>query len=313
MKKLILSLGVVFGLFVIANSVSATTANQSASPADQLQPASTITYNEELVVNGTGRFDSVYIGKQDEGGVTFFNGTIINTTTDTDTEAEIPVTFGDDVRIDGRIWRTEEGGDNPIRVADTLVPSVNNTYDLGSSTYQFKDAYFTGTVTVAGLSGTGIVSSNNITDGTIATADIADSAINSVKIAAGAVTQTGESSWDLSTVQTTTTNTPNYDLLTTQVNITTDNSTLLCMFSGTLQNNIEDGSSRIILYVDGSPVPHTLRRGTTSDPNRTFNLAFTALVNVSAGSHTIQVGWNTDAATTASLYGHTLDVIELKK
>jgi len=46
---------------------------------------------------------------------------------------------------------------------------------------------------------------------------------------------------------------------------------------------------------------------------KVFILSFTALVNIDAGDHTFQVGWNTDAATTASLYNHTLDVLELKK
>ncbi len=130
MKKLILSLGIVFGLFLIVGSVSAST-------ADVLQPASTITYNEELVVNATGRFDSVYIGKQGVGGVTFFNGTIINATT-TDDGSGNPVAFGDDVRIDGTLFRTEVGGDNPLKLADTIRPETTNMYDLGTEANVFR-------------------------------------------------------------------------------------------------------------------------------------------------------------------------------
>lgn len=47
------------GMFVLVGVASA------ASTSD-LQPASTITYNEELVVNHTGNFDSIKVGKQDE-------------------------------------------------------------------------------------------------------------------------------------------------------------------------------------------------------------------------------------------------------
>jgi hypothetical protein len=92
---------VVFGLFIFASQTL-------ASSAELLQPAQTITYNEELVVNDTARFDSVYIGKQDVGGVTFFNGTIVNNTTTDDVDN--PVTFGDNVRIDGILFRSDKEG-----------------------------------------------------------------------------------------------------------------------------------------------------------------------------------------------------------
>lgn len=150
----------ILGMSIITLGMLAVAGTVAAAPADDLQPASVITYNEELVVNHTGRFDSVYIGKQDEGGVTFFNGTIVNSTTvSTDDDGAVgadpvgnPVTFGDDVRIDGKIWRTEEGGDNPLKIADTIMPAVNNTYDLGTSSFQFKDGYFAGTLNVGALS-----------------------------------------------------------------------------------------------------------------------------------------------------------------
>ncbi|MFC1663359.1 hypothetical protein ACFL04_04335 [Patescibacteria group bacterium] len=73
---------------------------------------------------GTGReeFDTLAVGQQGVGGVTYFNGTIINDTTNNDGGA-IPVTVGDDVRIDGRIWRgaTAGAGDGmPLIVNDDL-------------------------------------------------------------------------------------------------------------------------------------------------------------------------------------------------
>ena len=182
----ILSLALIFcGVLALAGTVS-------ASSASDLQPASVITYNEELVVNHTGRFNSVYIGKQGVGGVTFFNGTIVNSTKGTN-NSNNPVTFGDDVRIDGQIYRTEVGGSNNLKLADSIQPQTTNTYSLGTSALRMKDGYFAGTLTTAtlaasALSGTGIVNSTNILDGTIATADLADSAVTSAKITDGAIT-----------------------------------------------------------------------------------------------------------------------------
>ena len=150
----------------------------SASTADTIQPAGVITYNEELVVNDTGRFDSVYVGKQDVGGVTFFNGTIVNSTTNDG--ADNPVTFGDNVRIDGEIYRTEKGGDDPLKMSDTVIPTMDNTNDFGSSTNGWKDGYFDGTLNVGALGGTGVVTSTNITDGTITGSDVSSSAALSV-------------------------------------------------------------------------------------------------------------------------------------
>lgn len=64
----------------------------------------------------------VKIGGQDVGGVTQFNGTIINNTTTNGLGN--PVTFGDDVRIDGKIWRGPTSGseDNkPVQIEDGLT------------------------------------------------------------------------------------------------------------------------------------------------------------------------------------------------
>lgn len=47
--------------------------------------------------------NGISIGQQGSGGVTYFNGTIVN---DTSTSlGDNPVTFGDEVRIDGRVFR----------------------------------------------------------------------------------------------------------------------------------------------------------------------------------------------------------------
>jgi len=64
-----------------------------------------ITANETIGAfgEGTAEFDSIKIGQQGIGGVTYFNGSIVNNTSSGGVLN--PVTFGDDIRIDGRVWR----------------------------------------------------------------------------------------------------------------------------------------------------------------------------------------------------------------
>ncbi len=153
MKKLLPFL-TILGIFALVDLAS-------ASPATDLQPAQTITYNEDLTVNGTARFDSAYIGKTTgEGGVTFFNGTMIN-----NSAGSVPLTMGDDLRVDGMIWRGPSKGtadDMPLKIADTLMPALNNVNDIGTEDNQWKDAYFAGEVTVGNLLGTGVIHTNNL-------------------------------------------------------------------------------------------------------------------------------------------------------
>jgi len=157
MKKLSFLIAV-FGIFTLAGSISATT-------ADQLQPAATITHNEDLVVNGTGTFSSLRVGREGEGGVTFFNGTIVNSTT---TEGEDnPITFGDNVRIDGSLFRTEIGGDNALRVADSILPAATNLNDLGSSDLRFKDLYLSGNLTGSVINPNNISASDSPSSGEV--------------------------------------------------------------------------------------------------------------------------------------------------
>ncbi len=88
--------------------------------------------------------DWLRVGVQGEGGVTYFNGTIINETTG-DNDANNPVTFGDNVRIDGRVYRGATAG-----TSDSLPFIVNDNMEV------------TGSLTVGGLSGDGVVSAANI-------------------------------------------------------------------------------------------------------------------------------------------------------
>ncbi|MBU1178717.1 hypothetical protein KJ903_05940 [Patescibacteria group bacterium] len=152
MKKVIGGfLGVLVGVLAIV-------AVAGAAPAEQVQPATIIRYSEPVEITGTltvsnpGYFpQGVHIGSTtaDAGGVTYFNGTIVNASEDADGNDTIPVTFGDDVRIDGIIYRSEEGGDNPLKIADSLRPTADAVYSFGTSDYQFLDAYLSGTVTAA--------------------------------------------------------------------------------------------------------------------------------------------------------------------
>jgi hypothetical protein len=198
----VLSLGLFLGVGVLVVGATST---------EVLQPAGTITYNENLAVNAGGQFNWLQVGKQNKGGVMYFNGTILNNTTNK-SGANNPVTFGDNVRIDGEIYRTEIGGDNPLKLSDTVNPTTTNTYALGSANNRWSDVYakdanFSGTTTIAALSGAGIVTatnlasdsvttekianeavkSENIKNGTIVEADLADNAITSAKISAGAI------------------------------------------------------------------------------------------------------------------------------
>ncbi|MBI3956983.1 MAG: hypothetical protein HY340_03245 [Candidatus Kerfeldbacteria bacterium] len=100
-------------------------------------------------LNGTLLVDSIKIGAQGVGGVTFFNGSILNNTTDANNNG-IPVTFADDVRIDGSIWRgaTSGPGDtSPLRLNDDVRVFGNLTVDSGK------------TITVTGATWVGLTQS----------------------------------------------------------------------------------------------------------------------------------------------------------
>lgn len=113
------------------------------------------------IVQATQTFDdaiavpSLKVGSQGSGGVTFFNGTIINETTDSGGNG-IPVTFGDDVRIDGTIFRgaTAGPGDNyPLKLYDDVTIYGDLTVD-GNSPF------------ISGLSAGDNVAVTNNNDGT---------------------------------------------------------------------------------------------------------------------------------------------------
>lgn len=132
--------------------------------------SSAATHTEEETFQNNTFFESVTnwfqkgikIGQQNTGGVTFFNGTIVNSTTKSGKDN--PVTVGDNLRVDGAIWRTEEGGSNPLKVADTMVPNKDGVYSLGSSSLKFKNAYFSGAVKLGSIDGDGVITGDNISE-----------------------------------------------------------------------------------------------------------------------------------------------------
>ena len=156
MKKLLMlfsAVALIFSTLFVLTTVA------MASDADMLQPASTITYNEDLTVNGVGRFTSIHIGQEGVGGVTYFNGTIVNV------GEHVPVTFGDDVRIDGQIWGGPNKGninDQGLKFADTLLPGMTAINDIGSKSLKWNNLYLAG-----------VLHGNNVNlDGTLNAVDL---------------------------------------------------------------------------------------------------------------------------------------------
>lgn len=154
---------VAFSVLISAGIVQAATRNVTST----LGGAS----GDIFQVDGGFKVSSLHVGAQGVGGVTYFNGTIINNTTTSG--ADNPVTFGDNVRIDGRIYRGSVAG-----TSDTLPVLINDNVEIA------------GSLTVASIASAGVVTSANIADSAIATADVADSAITSAKIADGTITGT---------------------------------------------------------------------------------------------------------------------------
>ncbi|OGY85352.1 MAG: hypothetical protein A3F54_02985 [Candidatus Kerfeldbacteria bacterium RIFCSPHIGHO2_12_FULL_48_17] len=83
-----------------------------------------IVFNNDTTFEGvTNVFkNGITIGQQGTGGVTFFNGTIVNSTVNDD-GSSIPVTFGDDVRVDGAISRGDGSDDEelPVKFGDDVL------------------------------------------------------------------------------------------------------------------------------------------------------------------------------------------------
>lgn len=151
--------------------------------ASQLNVTSTLggSDGDFFQVDGTMMVDSLKVGQQSVGGVTFFNGTIVNETTDL-TNADNPVTFGDNVRIDGRVYRGATAGtadSMPFIVNDNMEVAGNLTVEGGLSLGDSQ------TLTM------GATSVINLTDATVqglSTADLSDGSTVTTTDAAATLT-----------------------------------------------------------------------------------------------------------------------------
>ncbi|PIY96996.1 MAG: hypothetical protein COY66_01900 [Candidatus Kerfeldbacteria bacterium CG_4_10_14_0_8_um_filter_42_10] len=303
-RGLITTLVIIVSTFVTAGLVYAAATHNVTSNLGGIS-------GDAFDLDGTMIIDSLKVGAQGVGGVTFFNGTIINNTTDNG--ADNPITFGDNVRIDGRIYRGATAG-----TSDSQPFIVNDNMEV------------VGSLTVDSLSGSGIVSTDNlandsvttakINDGTIATADLADSSITSAKISNGtiatadlandAVTQGVETA--LTTSTNTTMSGADFDTLTS-LSITTGDSSLFCTWSGYGDTPSNPGGLiRVQMLLDNILVNRTIRITRTSTGiTNAASLETHAILSVEAGTHTVAMQWNTD--TMANMYANTLDCLELKK
>ena len=72
-------------------------------------------------------YDTLTIGRQGTGGVTYFNGTMKNNTTGTG-GADNPVTVGDNMRVDGRVYRGATAG-----TTDSLPFIINDNLEVAGS------------------------------------------------------------------------------------------------------------------------------------------------------------------------------------
>ena len=120
-------LGIMLGVLLFAGGAFAADANM-------LQPASDIVYNENVDINGSLDTDSLRVGTPGLGGVTFFNGTVLN-------EGVDPFTVGDDMRVDGEIYRIQKGGDNPIKISDHMIPTLTNVNNLGTNSNRWGEIW----------------------------------------------------------------------------------------------------------------------------------------------------------------------------
>ena len=123
-------------------------------------------------LDGTLSVSALKVGAQSVGGVTYFNGTVINSTTSS-TGADNPVTFGDNVRIDGRVYRGSVAGTSdtlPFIVNDNMEVKGNLTID-GGVVFGSNQTLTLGSSSVLDVANATIsgLSTSDLSDGTVLT------------------------------------------------------------------------------------------------------------------------------------------------
>ncbi|MFH2105052.1 MAG: hypothetical protein ABII72_02330, partial [Parcubacteria group bacterium] len=161
----------IFGALVMFFSILVIIGTASAAPADQIQPASSaekpaqdVTYTETVIA------PSIKIGAEGVGGVTFFNGSIVNSTTSDG--ADNPVTLADNIRIDGRVWRgaiagPEVDGSTPFIINDNLqvLGTIQGSNLIGAGQLSTSNSGSTGQVLSLNSSGA-LTWADDVTGGT---------------------------------------------------------------------------------------------------------------------------------------------------
>ena len=166
MKKLAFVLGISIAIFVSANF------------ADAVQ-----------IIDDALQVNSLRVGQQGVGGVTYFNGTIVNSTTG-DGDTDNPVTFGDNVRIDGRLYRgaTAGSGDSqPFIINDNL--EVVGSLTVGSTNVLSSISNLQSQINSKGV-GDMLKSTYDVGNNGLIDSDNLDSGIAAALIGTGTVTNT---------------------------------------------------------------------------------------------------------------------------
>ena len=229
--------------------------------------------------------------------------------------------------VSGGISRIADGAITLAKLAADAIVSLENIADNSITSINIQD----GTITDADISSTAAidpsklatypfglddlatdsVNSAKVVDNSITSADIQDGTIQTEDIAENALTQTAENFADA--VAITTQEEPNYENLdSARIDITTDNSPVLILFSGVFSNNIAGRRVRVGLVIDGNLYITATRTGTSVGASDPFVLAFNCMPTLSAGPHTIQVIWWVDIGQ-GTAYNRTLDIVELKR
>lgn len=262
---------------VIIAATALTTGIVKAYTTRDITPTLGGVSGDVFTIDGTLGVSALRVGSQGVGGVTQFNGTIINNTTENG--ADLPVTFGDNVRIDGRVYRG--AGDGPY---DNMPFIINdNAWVVGDLRVTSK-LRLERTIEGNGVVTTGAISDNAVTD----TLHEDDSNVETTATAAA----------------------PDILLEKSQSSVASE---IFCTFSGYFTTSADGGMVATYLLVDGEQVHSTIRAAVSPHAYDMFNMSFNTIVSVESGSHEYQVVWYTDSGVTATMYNGSLDVIELKR